>query len=333
MAHELATKTNGETALAFVGKKPWHGIGQELTPNQPIEVWRKESGLDYDVLRAPVLFNTPELAQFKGRDVLYRGDTGHPLSVVSQGYKLVQPSQILDFFAILSDIGGFELETAGVLSGGKRIWALAKVGHGDNIIGHDEVRPYILFATSFDGTMATTAKFTAIRVVCSNTITMAVGRGFNQAGKSEADTENLEVNSMVRIPHSQNVDVDDVRKRLGIVSDIYERWLIQTRLLAEKAMSNENAAQFTKELLGTKSDKPVEETKAYRQIMNLFNGNIIGADLAGDHNRWTYLNAITQYVDHERGKSDDTRLSGAWFGTGESLKNKAYDLLLEDLDA
>ena len=352
MSHEIAEKTNGQAAIAFIGEKPWHGLGQALTPGQSIETWRVEAGLDYEVKRSQVQYeaqidwtlqqksevtgevkiitghDTPELLNFKARDVLYRSDTGKALSVVSKDYKVVQPSQILDFFAKLSEIGGFELETAGVLSGGRRVWALAKVGDGNNIIGQDEVRPYVLFATSYDGTMATTAKMTAIRVVCNNTITMALGRGYAQAGKTEADTENKAVSSLIRIPHSAVVDNDDIRQKLGIVGDVYEQWLINTRLMAEKSLSDEKAAEFLKELLDTKSEKPVEETKAYKRIMELFQGEAIGANLAGDHNCWAMVNACTQYVDWERGKNPDTRLAGAWFGSGEALKNKAYDLLL-----
>lgn len=338
MAHELDFKKNGQAAMAYVGAKPWHSLGQELSKGASIDQWRIEAGMDYEVKRDEVKYDAEREingvkvllpGNFKGRDVLYRSDTGRPLSVVSSSYKVVQPAQILDFFAKLSEIGGFELETAGVLSGGKRIWGLAKVGDGAPVIGHDIVRPYVLFATSYDGTMATTAKFSAIRVVCNNTITMAVGRGFMQDGKTEKDTENMAVSTQVRIPHSQSVDIDDIRQKLGIVSDVYEKWMVQTRLMAETPVSEEFAGQFLAELVGNKnSEKPVEETKAYKRIMEIFNGDMIGYEDAGAANRWTLVNAVTQYIDHERG-GEKSRLDSAWFGSGNALKDKAYQMLAE----
>lgn len=97
------------------------------------------------------------------------------------------------------------------------------MGDGASIVGQDVVRPYVLFATSYDGTMATIAKFTAIRVVCNNTMTMAVGRGAYGLGKTEQDTENRAVSTLVRIPHSQKLDDHDIRLQLGIVEDVYDK--------------------------------------------------------------------------------------------------------------
>ncbi len=188
MAHEL-DYTTGRAGMAYVGATPWHGLGQKLTAGQSIDVWRVEAGLDYSVKRAPVTYEVGEdlSMEMPGRDVLYRSDTGGALSVVSKDYRVVQPGEVLEFFEELANIGGFDLETAGSLSDGKRIWALAKVNDGAPVIGHDVVRPYVLLATSYDGTMATTAKMTAIRVVCNNTLTMSAGVGLNS--KSEEDTE------------------------------------------------------------------------------------------------------------------------------------------------
>ena len=149
----------------------------ELTPGASIEEWTKQAGLGYTVLESPVQYATPastELQVWPDRKVLHRSDTGAPLAVVSDGYHVVQPVEVMDFFRKLADIGGFELETAGALSHGKRVWALASVGAGADVVDGDTVKPYLLLGTSYDGTMATVAKFTTIRVVCNNTITAAV---------------------------------------------------------------------------------------------------------------------------------------------------------------
>jgi len=335
MAHMIDT-TTGQAAIAYVGETPWHKLGQRLQPGQSIDAWRKAAGLDYEVKKAPVAFcpdeALAELAHFGGRNVLWRSDTKAPLSIVSDDYKIVQPAEVLDFFAELAKIGGFELETAGALSGGTRIWALAKVGEGAPVIGQDKVRPYVLLATSYDGTMATTGKFTAIRVVCHNTLTMSVG--FQDAGKIEGDKVGA-VSSIVKVRHTDTFDPDRVRLQLGIVRDTFERWLVETRILAETGLTEADADGFLKKLLPEpyapqgQPKRKVEDTRGYARIMELFQGKAIGSDLTGGQTAWAMLNAVTEYVDHERGWADDTRMTSAWFGPGEQLKNKAAALLHE----
>lgn len=352
MAH-MIDETTGKAAIAYVGEAPWHKLGQKLTAGASMDIWRTEAGLDYNVVRAPVQFERIDFAGMEAnhnltipvemmtmpeRHVLYRSDTGAPLSVVSKDYKVVQPGEVLDFFGKLAEIGGFELETAGALSDGKRIWALARVNDGAPIIGQDLVRPYVLLATSYDGTMATTAKFTAVRVVCNNTITMAVGSGEYAEGKTESDTEGKAVSSLVRIPHSKTFNPEAVRLELGIVANVWERWLVNTRLMAERGMSEAQADQFTFKLLSSfqappRNDKPlpdVRKSKGFERVMSMFNGDLIGDDLTDGKNRWRMLNAVTEWVDHERGKTDDTRITSAWFGAGEGIKNRAYDMLMSD---
>lgn len=349
MAH-MIDETTGKAAIAYVGDTPWHNLGQSLTAGASIDVWRKEAGLDYNVVRSPVQFERidfsgieagdgvtipTEMIAMPERHVLYRSDTGAPLSVVSKDYKVVQPGEVLDFFGKLAEIGGFELETAGALSDGKRIWALARVNDGAPIIGQDVVRPYVLLATSYDGSMATTAKFTAVRVVCNNTITMAVGSGDYAEGKLESDTEGGAVSSLVRIPHSKTFNPDAVRLGLGIVANVWEKWLVNTRILAERKMEMQQADVFTFNLLSSIQGKPsgdrplpdVRKSKGFDRIMSMFQGDLIGDDLTEGMNRWRMLNAVTEWVDHERGKTDDTRMTSAWFGAGDGIKNRAYDML------
>lgn len=314
MAH-MIDETSGAAAIAFVGATPWHGLGQALTAGADIATWTREARLDYTVLDSPVLYRTaaasePEL--FKGRKVLHRSDTGGALAVVSDGYHVVQPAEVMGFFERLVGLGGFQLETAGALSYGRRVWALASVGEGADVVDGDVVKPYLLLGTSYDGTMATVAKFTTIRVVCNNTITAALN-----------DTQGT-----VRVLHSERFDPEAVRLELGIVANNWERFLVQSRQLAKVEMSAIEADSFVAELL-----KPyhsgrldVTESRAFKRIRALFDGASIGNELAGA-SRWGMLNAVTELVDHERGRSDNTRLESAWFGTGASIKARALELL------
>lgn len=335
MAHLIDT-TTGKAAIAYVGETPWHGLGQKMQPGMTIAEWREAAGLGYEVLSAAVQYQLDDkdyLRDFPKRRVLVRGDTKAPLSIVSDDYKIVQPAEVLDFFGRLAEIGGFDLEVAGALMNGSRIWGLARVNDEATIVGQDAVRPYVLLATSYDGTMATTAKFTAIRVVCHNTLTMSVG-GWNEAGKTEADTQGKAVSSLVKIPHNLTFDPEAVRLQLGIVKDVFERWVVETKVLAERALTDAEAEAFLKKLLpepytpkGETLARKVEDTRGFRKIMDLFHGGAIGAELTGGPTAWAMLNAVSEWVDWSRSSNDSNRMNAAWFGPGDQLKTRANSLL------
>jgi phage/plasmid-like protein (TIGR03299 family) len=151
--------------------------------------------------------------------------------------------------------------------------------------------------------------------VCNNTITAALGDN----------------TASVRVLHSERFDADAVRLELGIVANNWERFLIGSRKLAGETMGADAADSFVAELLKPYHTGKIDisESRAYKRIIQLFNGAAIGSDIGGViGTRWGMLNAITELVDHERGRSDNTRLESAWFGTGAAIKNKAMELLM-----
>lgn len=343
MSH-MIDESNGRANIAYVGEKPWHNLGQELTPGADLETWRREAGLDWTVLEAPVQYMNGELKTWPERKVLYRSDTSDPLSVMSKGFNVVQPADVLNLYSEIAKAGGFTLETAGSLDGGRRIWALARVHDGANVVGADRVRPYILAATSFDGSMSTQVRFTAIRVVCHNTITAVVGAGGEAAQGGRVSGEQADTRpgkqQVARVVHSVKW-TDDVAKNirldLGIVHDQFERFLVETRALASRPMAEKEADDFAAFLLepyvGTKDGKrkDARESRAYNRILELFKGEALGADMAGA-TRWGMLNAVTQLVDHERGHKESARLESAWFGTGAAIKERAYRILTGEFE-
>ena len=104
--------------MAYIGDVPWHGLGNQLSAKEPIEVWAQQSGMDWTICESPVSFMTKDadshgtIVTFPENKVLFRSDTKAPLSVVSQRFQVVQPSEILEFYRDLTEVSGFELETA-----------------------------------------------------------------------------------------------------------------------------------------------------------------------------------------------------------------------------
>ena len=197
MAHLIET-------MAYAGATPWHGLGNQLTQKQPIEIWQREAGMDWQIQDSPVHFKADSIGplgtihSFPEQKVLFRSDTKAPLSVVSSRYQIVQPREVLEFYRDLSEVSGYELETAGVLKGGRKFWALARTGQGAAIKGNDQVNGYLLLATSCDGTLATTATPTTVRVVCNNTLTIAIN-GASQAQEAGIEQINLAIAEMDKV--------------------------------------------------------------------------------------------------------------------------------------
>ncbi|WP_342702389.1 DUF932 domain-containing protein [Burkholderia arboris] len=309
-------------SMAYVGEVPWHGLGNQLAPNQPLEVWARQAGMDWVIESSEVRFvaggdGLGTIHAFPEQKVLYRSDTKEPLSVVSDRYKVVQPMQILEFYRDLTEVGGFELETAGVLKGGKKLWALARTGQTVNLKGNDEVNGYLLLATACDGTMATTAQFTSVRVVCNNTLQIALG----------------DSNGAIKVPHRSQFDPLAVKRQLGIAVSSWDAFMVRMRALSERKIKQDTALEYFRRVFAyTPSSLPASidtgtNERAIKATAELFAGSGKGSDLASaTGTAWGLVNSVTEYIDHHRrARSDDHRRDTAWFGNGATLKQRAWD--------
>ena len=313
--------------MAYAGAEPWHGLGNKLAPNQPIELWAKRAGMNWRIEEAEVRFvaagnrSLGSIHAFPEQKVLYRSDTKAPLSVVSARYQVVQPSEILEFYRDLTEVGGFQLETAGVLKDGKKLWALARTGQSATLKGKDEVKGYLLLATACDGTLATTAQFTSVRVVCNNTLQIALG----------------DSSSAVKVPHRSQFDAQAVKRQLGIAISSWDAFMARTKALAARKVSDSAAETFLRRVLTYSTpnladrDALAVNERAIKAVNQLYAGRGKGADLASaSGTAWGLLNAVTEYVDHHRrARSEDHRRDAAWFGQGATIKQRAWDEALK----
>ena len=316
--------------MAYVGETPWHGLGNQLPKNQPIEVWAKEAGMDWRIESSDVSYMANNdkgqslILPFDNNKVLYRSDTLEPLSVVSQRYQEVQPREILEFYRDLTEKSDFELETAGVLKGGRKMWALARTGQSTTLKGGDVSNGYLLLATACDGTLATTAQFTSIRVVCNNTLAISL-----------ADSSG----GVVKVPHSTSFDGDRVKQQLGISVKQWDEHMYQMKQLSQRRVTQAQAANYLNRVFNDqdndiilfnrakKEKDAMPNAKAMNQVMSMFNGQGRGADLdAARDTAYGLLCAMTEFVDHERrAMSTDHRLDSAWFGAGAKLKDTSLE--------
>ncbi|OUY10150.1 hypothetical protein CAP42_07295 [Acinetobacter indicus] len=340
MAHQVEQ-------MAYVGDTPWHGLGNQLTQNQPIEVWAQQAGMDWRIESSDVSYMARNergqsiIMPYEEQRVLYRSDTHAPLSVVSQRYQEVQPKEILEFYRDLTEQSGFELETAGVLKGGKKFWALARTGQSTALKGKDVSNGYILLATACDGTLATTAQFTNIRVVCNNTLAIALRGQSSNAG-------------VVKVPHSTKFDADKVKQQLGISVRAWDEHMYEMKQLTQRKVTQgeaaayfdavfnntslsiadqeENIIQFYRNMATPTPTKEKSEPngRAMAKVMDMFNGQGRGAELSSAKDTaYGLLCSITEFADHERrAMSTDHRLDSAWFGAGAALKQRGLEQAL-----
>ncbi|AZN50027.1 TPA: DUF932 domain-containing protein [Pseudomonas aeruginosa] len=312
--------------MAYVGAAPWHGLGSRLSPKQPLEIWQREAGMDWQIQESPVHFKADAVGHlgsihsFPEQKVLFRSDTKAPLSVVSQRYQVVQPREVLEFYRDLTQVSGYELETAGVLKGGRKFWALARTGQNTSLKGNDLVNGYLLLATSCDGTLATTATPTTVRVVCNNTLTIAVD------GTTRA----------IKVPHNTRFDPQQVKKQLGIAVSQWDDFMYRMRMLAERKVNTKEALSFITTVLGDSSPSGqkanvVPNIRAMQKVESLYQGQGRGSSLeTANGTAWGLLNAVTEFVDHQRrARSTEYRMDSAWFGQGAVIKQRALEAALQ----
>lgn len=320
MSHLLSMTQQGFAEMAFAGQVPWHGLGRRVRRGASIEEWREAAGLTWHVVRAPMSFTYGGEHGIATHNALVRSDTAAHLSIVTKKYHLVQPAELLEFFRDLTHDVGFQIETVGVLKGGKTIWVLADTGFEDEVVAEDKVKSYVLLMTTYDTTMSTTAQFTSVRVVCDNTLQMAL--------RSDA-------RSVIRIPHTREFDPDDVKEELGITArPVYDAFMTRMRTLAEVKLSSTDFADLLVNILPEPGQSlnpdDVRKKAGFKRIMQLFNGQGRGSNMGGvKYTAWGALNAVTQFVDHEkRAHHVDNRLESAWAGDGALLKDRAVSQLL-----
>lgn len=325
--------TKNVAAIAYTGETPWHGYGIPMEEEQSLDAWILAAGLNYKVVERPVGWVTPYVAgtpatlgapivpakypkhiTIKGRKALVRDDVNECLSIVSDRYKVIQPKEIMQFFESLVEDEGFKMHTAGALASGRRVWALAETGHEFAVRGIDRIAAYLLLTTSYDGSSATTAQFTSIRVVCNNTLNFSLSRGENQ------DT------GVVRVPHTAVFQSADVKGQLGLIEG-WSQFQSNVIQLSDYRVSKRQAVEFFLELMGVTEDEAAEgkQLQNVKKLLSFYESAPGSQYMSSKNTTWGLVNAVSYFTDHgRRARNNGTRFNSAAFGSGAVLKNKAF---------
>jgi phage/plasmid-like protein (TIGR03299 family) len=323
MAHNLTTRKDGKVEFAFAGgeegrKEIWHSLGQAMSDDMTLDQWKTGAGMEWEVFSSNVMFQAGmETKVMSDKKVLFRSDTQDSLAVVGSEYKIVQPSQVIEFFDDLATLHGFKLSAAGTIFGGRRFWATADIGKEFETVAGDKITGYLLLATSVDGTLATTAKFCQERVVCKNTMTVALGENSS---------------NVIKTSHRSVWDAAQVKMDLGLVDASWSKFADNMKKLATTKMSDMEANAYFVNALYDKSKTAEDQTwgtvKTVASLMSLFKGGM-GAEYA-PNTAYNVLQAVTEYADHYGVRKVDAgrKFMDNAFGKGDSFKTKTYEDML-----
>jgi phage/plasmid-like protein (TIGR03299 family) len=258
-----------------------------------------------------------KLITSKSNRVLMRGDTGEEFDVVGPDYTPFQNEEIVEFFMEYVAAGDMWIETLGSLNNGRDVWCLAKMNESFTLAGKDKVEGYVFIMNPHRYGKGAVAKFTRVRIVCMNTL-MAALRG---AGDS------------LKLWHTSEFNKErqkEAKQALGIARDQMEAAQKEAVKLTRIELTPEQAIDVAAKVMGGKPGKPREEqNRRTLRVVELYEGAGIGATMpSAEGTAWGLLNAVTQYVDHEYGRSQNNRLTYAWLHGGAELKNRAMRELL-----
>ena len=328
MTANLTTREDGQVEMMYVGQVPWHGLGTKVEKEVTAAAAIKLAGLDWACDKRSIF--TKGLSDVDGIPVIgkqindlvavVRTDNEAVLGVVSPKYSIIQNIECFDFIDTLVGSGEAVFHTAGSLFGGSVVFCTVKLPN-DAKIGDDLIEKYLLLATSHDRSLSLIVQWTPTRVVCANTLNVALRDATNR----------------IEIRHTRNYDkkVEQAREVLKLNDRYYQVMERQFNCMLDTAMTEGQMVDFAERMFPSEEagDKVAGVTKNKRaKLVELF--QVGSGNKKVTNTQWAAFNAVTDYADHFSNlraapgtTMDDTRMSSATFGGGLRLKQKAFDLL------
>jgi phage/plasmid-like protein (TIGR03299 family) len=311
--------------MAYVGAVPWHGLGKEVPADLTPEQMLQAAGLDWEVRKYPSFAiideNDPDSVVETGQSALIRSKDRKLLDVVSDDWNPVQNQEAFEFFNEFVMAGDMEMHTAGSLKDGQIVWGLAKVKESFELFKGDQIDSYLLFSNFHKYGFSTDVRFTPIRVVCNNTLTLSLSST---------------VERMVKISHRKQFNPANVKDMLGIATDKLQKYKEMAQFLGSKKAKTESIVEYFERVFPLAGATPEDKAEGKRsRNANIALGVIDtqpGAEYA-QGSWWQPFNAVTFMTDHVIGRSADTRLTSAWYGYNKNLKTKALELAVEMAEA
>jgi phage/plasmid-like protein (TIGR03299 family) len=307
--------------MMFVGATPWHGLGNKVDADIGVEDAIVAAGLDWEV-------GLKDLQTVDGVPVshraTYRKTDGSILGVVGPRYTPLQNKDSFDWFQPFIDAGECGIHTAGSLHSGQKVWVLAQLNRDNSeIVPGDDVSKFILLSNSHDGTTAIRVGYTPIRVVCVNTLAMA---------------HNNKNSQLIRIRHTRSSknNLEQVRDIMDNINSQFEATAEQFRFLASKNFNQADIRRYVKTMLGIEDTIDGDIKTRTRNIMDEILALVEGPKQSATNVRgtwWAAYNGYNEYLNYNKGRTEDNRLDSLWFGANANDNIKALEKAMEFANA
>ena len=317
MAHNLEM-INGEAQMAYrlTSGVPWHGLGTPVDDDMtPIEMM-KAAGLDWTVRKVESFVEVNGEKIPTGQQALIRETDGKILTNVGGNWNPCQNETAFEFFNDFVKAGDMVMDTAGSINDGKMVFAAADVRDGFTLFGGDEVKGYLLFSNPHQYGKCIDVKFVMTRVVCNNTLSMALTEKSQPA---------------VRLSHRNEFDAEVVKELLGISHTRVQQFKEAAEFLGSKRYNNYDFERFLGKVFGTSSQENKVLSRTGERALEIVETQP-GANFKPG-TWWNAYHAVTYITDHELGRSDDARASSSLFGANARKKLDALDLAVEMAEA
>jgi phage/plasmid-like protein (TIGR03299 family) len=320
----------GKPAIMYAGKVPWHGLGTPLKNPATAAAAIRAASLDWEVVKAPLhLKQDTRYPVVADRFAMVRADqlsqpAPHILGIVGKDYTPLQNRDAFNWFDPIVGRDAAVYHTAGALGQGERVWILAKLPGDFCVVGDDITHKYLLLSNSHDGSGSVHVKFTPIRVVCQNTLTMALSQGKG-----------------IRIKHTSSLPerMALAEQTLGIIRERFDEIQTSFQNLATVALNDARLTAYLQLVFPDPADKEDEramnraaQARVHsRQLFEQGSGNT-AEKVRGT--LWAAYNGVTEFIDYSRGgRLPDRHLDSIWFGTGYLTKARAYRIAVSKADA
>ncbi len=342
MAHNLSIQ-DGFVEMAFTGDTPWHSLGTETDGLMTVTEALEKSRLDWPVMKVPAFIETESNGKLELPDTFgtYRTftnpDTGEvkalPLTqkgkTLGRTYRVYQNADTFAFLDELLQEQEAVVEVCGALGNGEVVWVLAKLP-GHIIVGDgDVVAKYLLIQNSHDGSTSLRIIPTTIRVVCNNTLSMAMAGGVKAQG-----------GICIRHTSKMGERVEEARAAIGIANTRFHQWGESANELIATKVTKKQAEDYFIEVIEAEAGESGEISKQARRTVDsmmklLSHKTMKGAKAGRGINAWQMVNAVTRFYDFEGthfvtgpnvGKVNVARKESALFGGNANRKLGAWQL-------
>lgn len=304
---------NVET-MFYVRETPWHGLGTRVLEAPSSQEALRLSGLDWNVIPEPIY--TKENERIPSYKANVRDSDRKTLGVVTDRYKVIQNTEAFAFTdALLGE--GVRYETAGSLQDGKRIWLLAHMPH-EYIIGGEHISPYLVFTNTHDGSGAVRVAVTPVRVVCSNTLNLALA----QAKRSW---------SMI---HTGNVQgkLEEAKETLLMAREYMDELGKEFENLRKKELSDKKVLDFIEILIPKDENFTPQQKKNVQRLRDDMKLRYFEAPDLKDvgRNAYRFINAVSDFATHAEPLRKTQNYKENLFGRtieGNPLIDRAYQMV------